>query len=136
MLTSTKFNFYRGKDFMVEVVGWESPKDKWNWNVYAYIYESHKLFGDKDKCLELPFNCGATLEDKIKTSPAWGIKYDWQKETETIKLGSDYNHIYDSYDHHPSPADGIPANIYSDAKVLAEALEKYHPSNLTKESVE
>jgi len=122
MLTSTKFNFFRCKDFNVEVVGWESEKGKWNWNVYAYIFETHKLFADQDAWYELPFNCGATLEDRIITGPARGIRYDWQKETETIKLGSDYNHIHDNYDHHPSPADGIPSNIYHDAKVLVESL--------------
>jgi hypothetical protein len=37
-------------------------------------------------------------------------------------VGSDYNHIHDNYDNHPSPFERIPFEVLRDAKDLAEAL--------------
>lgn len=118
-----EFRFSTEETFSVTIKAWPSL-DKWNWNVYANIFESHPLFNNVDKAISLPFNGGCTY-DEIKThTPARGIQYDWQKESKTLIVGSDYAHIHDDYDNHPSPLDYIPQKVLRDAKELADALLK------------
>ena len=127
------FTIERNKDFSVTVEGWndvgfrncdfETPLEKWNWNVYAHIYESHPLFNKVYLALELPFHCGATYDQIITHEPAQGIKYDHQKVTKYLKIGSDYAHCDDDYENHPSAFDGIPYFIESDANNLVKSLE-------------
>jgi hypothetical protein len=128
------FTIEQNKDFSVTVEGWndvgfrngdyENLIEKWNWNVYAHIYESHPFFNDVDSALELPLHWGATYDQIITHEPAQGIKYDLQKITKCLKVGSDYAHCDDDYDNHPSAFDGVPFLIDSDAKRLVKALEK------------
>jgi len=126
-LPSIEFKIKIAKTFSVTVKGWCSTNSidglKWHWNVYANIFESHPLFNDIDKAMNLPLHGGCTYDQLTTSVPATGIIYDWQKETKTLKLGSDYAHLHDDYDNHPSAFDFIPYNVLNDAKELAEALE-------------
>jgi len=118
-----EFKIKSTKDFSVVAIGWKS-RDQWNWNVYANIFESHPLFNDAEKAKNLPFNCGCTFDKLITESPTkdkseW---YDFDREYKTLKVGSDYNHIHDDYDNHPSPFDGLPGFIERDALELVKSL--------------
>jgi hypothetical protein len=96
---------------------------KWHWNVYAYIFDNHPLHGDNEALLNLPLHCGCTF-DQIWTRQPFDIRYDFQKVTITKVVGSDYDHIYDNYDRHPSPFDdGVPPYVERDALELAAHLE-------------
>jgi len=123
--TKVEFKIKQGKTFLVTAVGWQY-NEKWNWNIYASIFEAHPLFDDVENAKQLPFNCGCTLDKIITDSPTGNQSdwYDFEKEYKTLKLGSDYSHIYDDYDNHPSPFDGLPGFIERDALELVEALEK------------
>lgn len=115
------------KTFSVTIKAWQCM-DKWNYNVYANIFEKHELFNDVSKAIGLPFNGGCTYDEIKTTIPSQGIKYDWQRETKTLVVGSDYNHIHDNCDNHSSPFDRIPHEVLRDAKELVEAL---NPTNNT-----
>ncbi len=118
---TVEFKIATEKTFSVTVKAWQMCEG-WCWNVYANIFETHKLFNDVDEALNLPFHYGCTY-DEIKTfAPAQGIRWDWQKETKTLVLGSDYMHLHDNHENHPSPFDMIPHNVLRDAKELVEAL--------------
>ncbi len=119
---TVEFKIAVEKTFSVTIKAWQLT-DKWNYNVYANIFEKHDLFNDVDKAMMLPFNGGCSY-DEIKTfTPARGIQYDWQKESKVLVLGSDYNHLHDNYDNHSSPFDRIPHEVLRDAKELVEALK-------------
>jgi len=120
------YEFYiaRESSFAVTAKSFSYGDCKWNWNVYAYIFDNHPLYNDVQKAMELPFNCGVTYDKIRKTSPAQGIRYDFEEETNTLILGSDYAHIYDDYDNHPSPSKGVPVYVESDALHLVSALKK------------
>ena len=128
------FNFHRADNFVVTVCGWEGMDGKHHWNIYARIFDNHPLFNDPEKAMDvLPFAGGCTY-DQIETfSPSRGIEYDWQKEIKVLVLGSDYGHIWDDYDNHPSPEYGIPGQMRSDAKELVEALNKFSEIEVTEE---
>ena len=111
----------REKAFSVSAKAW-LDEGRWNWNVYAYIFDSHPLFSKPGLAKELPLHCGCTYDAMKSETPAEGIEYDWQKTKQTLVVGSDYNHIYDDYDHHPSGFDGVPSYVLSDANALVEAL--------------
>tara|TARA_R110002095_G_scaffold210499_1_gene197784 strand:+ start:650 stop:1054 length:405 start_codon:yes stop_codon:yes gene_type:complete len=118
-----EFNIAVKKTFSVTIKAFQSL-DKWNWNVYANIFESNELFNDLDNAFNLPFHGGCTY-DQIKTlTPARGIQYSWQKEEKTLVLGSDYAHLHDNHDNHPSPFDRIPYEVLKDAKELVDALNQ------------
>ena len=120
---SVEFKIESQKTFSVTVKAWQLM-DKWSWNVYANIFENHSLFNDVNKALELPFNGGCTY-DEIKThTPSRGIRYDWEKESKTLIVGSDYAHIHDNYENHPSPFDRIPFEVLRDAQELVEKLKE------------
>ena len=134
-LFTTEFYIAREKTFCVTVKGWNSigfngcdfdnPVEKFNWNVYALIYDNHPLFKTPKAAIEsLPFHGGCTYDKLIVTSQSTGNEYDESEDSLTLKLGSDYAHLHDDYDGHQSPADGIPHHIERDAKALADALLK------------
>jgi len=111
----------KDKTFTVSAKAWLSG-DKWMWNVYAYIFDNHPLFLKPEIAKGLPLNCGCTFDEITTSLPAEGIKYNWQKIKRKLVVGSDYAHIYDDHENHPSPVYGVPVNILADAKELAEAL--------------
>jgi hypothetical protein len=111
-----------GKSWGVQVVAWSRDGDVWGWNVYALIYEQHPLHKDVDAALNLHFHGGPTYDKRIVTSPAQGIRYDWQRESNTLKVGSDYRHSGDEYMAAANPKDGIPMNVQYDALQLARQL--------------
>lgn len=125
---SYEWNVYRGKTFTVQVRCWRFPsEDKFTWNVYAYIYEKHPLFSQVEYAMDnLYFHAGATLEEMHTIAPALGIRYDWQRENRTLKLGSDYQHLHDNYFRECDPQYGIPYDIQRDAELLTEQLFNYN----------
>lgn len=118
-----KWAVYRCRSFSVEIQGWQRDQ-KFGWNVYAYIFEEHPYFKDVRKALDLHFHGGPTLEQLIHESPAQGIRYSFQSEHSYLKIGSDYQHLYDDWFETQDPVFGIPAEVRSDAKQLVlELLE-------------
>lgn len=118
---SYEWMVYKCKHFGVQVRAW--PKsDGFGWNVYALIYDSHPLFNDVERAMNLPFHNGATLDDRITQSPARGIRYDWQKTYQWLKVGSDYQHYQDEHFCEYDPAKGIPWEIKCDVMSLVGAL--------------
>jgi hypothetical protein len=129
----------QNKHFTVTIEGWNrvgfremdfnTPVEVWGWNVYAHIYESHPLFNDIDEALQLPFHGGCTYDKIITTAPSQGIKYDFEKVTHCLKVGSDYSHLGDEYHDHQSAFDGIPLEMSRDADELIRALQSYVEDN-------
>lgn len=111
----------RHETFSVVAKGW-TRDGKWNWNVYANIFENHPLFNQPSKAKELPLNCGCTYDEVRTAVPSEGIQYSWQRETKTLVVGSDYAHISDDYDNHPSGFDGVPYFVMRDCNDLVDAL--------------
>jgi hypothetical protein len=111
---------HRTRDFSVIVRGWKSG-DEFKWNVYAYVFDTHPLFGKVEALMAMPFHGGPTYDRFFNSSPAAGIKYEWQKEDKYYKIGSDYSHCYDNYEN-DSYEDGIPTMIRYDAQELAQHL--------------
>jgi hypothetical protein len=117
---SSQWTVYQGKTFTVQIYAWHNGTE-WKWNVYALIFDGHPLHQSVDAALGLPFHGGANLEKRIVTSPARGIRYDWEKISDCLKLGSDYAHDGDYYED-CDPKNGIPPLIQWDAGELAQAL--------------
>lgn len=126
----TKLNFetpayewmpFQNQQFCVSVRCWKRD-DKFCWNVYACIYEGHPLHGDPEAAMGLHLHGGATYDKYITTEPSQGIKYDWQKAYRTLKVGSDYQHLYDDWAAICDPSQGIPHQIQSDVRELVEQL--------------
>lgn len=117
---SCEFFFVRERTHSVSAKAW-NHNGKWNWNVYAYIQPEHPKYDNNEALMNLPFNGGCTY-DAIRTIQPFEIKYDFQKLSTTKIVGSDYNHIHDNYDNHPSPFECIPWQVLRDAKELAESL--------------
>ena len=121
MQCSIEWKIKSHKDFGVLAKAW-SYDGKWMWNVYAHIAETHPLFSNPGKAKDLPFHYGCTYDEIRTASPSEGIVYDWQKERKTLVVGSDYAHLHDDYDGHPSGFDGVPYFILSDCNALVDAL--------------
>lgn len=117
---ATEWVVYQHKTFAVTVRHWMSGERN-NWNVYANVFDNHPLFGKVDILMRLHFHGGSTLDNLITIAPARGIQYDWQKETQTYKIGSDYQHYMDYYED-TGTEQGIPPSIHWDAKELAKEL--------------
>ena len=118
---TVEFWIAREQTHSVSAKAWHDG-NKWNWNVYAYVFDNHPLYENNEALLNLPLHCGCTF-DQIWTRQPFEIKYDFQRVTNTKVVGSDYNHIYDNYDNHPSPFDsGVPYYVERDALELAAAL--------------
>lgn len=118
---SCEFFFVREATHSISAKAWHDGA-KWNWNVYAYVQESHPKFLDDEALQNMPFNGGCT-HDSIRITQPTKIEYSWQKRVTTKIVGSDYAHIHDNYDNHPSPFECIPYDVLCDAKYLAEAME-------------
>ena len=112
--------------FSVEVKAW-FDSGKWHWNVYAHVFNDHKLYDDDNALKNLPFHGGCTY-DQVKSFKPLIMEYDWQKEGESKTVGCDYMHLHDNYENHPSPFDYefgvIPAPFVYCAEALIEELEK------------
>jgi hypothetical protein len=121
---TVEFKIAVKKTFSVTINAWQL-NNKWAWNVYANIFETHSLFNNPEGAIDnLPFHGGCTY-DKLKSEGATGgNKYDKSESHKTLVLGSDYMHLHDDYDNHPSPFDRIPYNVLNDAKDLVEALSQ------------
>ena len=94
------------------------------WNVYAHIFDTHRLFDKPETVMNAPFHGGCNYEQKITFTPALGLRYDWQKEHTTYKFGCDYAHLYDSRFEEYDGKDGVPYEIQNDAKELVEWLKE------------
>ncbi|MBL4753828.1 MAG: hypothetical protein JKY52_09590 [Flavobacteriales bacterium] len=119
---SVTFSYKREAHYSVYAKAWYY-NGKWNWNVYVDIAESHDKFDDIDWAIGLPFHGGCTLDDLVVTSPARGIRYDFQKEYKKVTVGCDFNHVGDNYNNHPSPEEGVPYYVTLCVKELIEALK-------------
>lgn len=115
------WTLHKDRNFSVQVVSWHSGIG-YHWNVYANIFDSHPLFKNAEGVNSLPMHGGVTY-DQLMTNGHVEKKYDWQKESQYRVIGSDYAHLYDSYEE-CAPEDGIPTRILSDAReLIAEMLE-------------
>lgn len=90
------------------------------WNVYVNVSDTHPLFNRPNCIHSAPMHGGVTYEEKFSQTPAFGIKYDWQKEHVYYKFGSDYAHAYDEYFEEYDGVDGVPFEIQRDAQELVE----------------
>lgn len=123
---STLWKWWSRVTHYSEELGYFVVGRDWNWNVYVNIFENNHLFKDYQKVLdEAPFSGGVTFEGKETREPLGGIKYEWQRVTKTIKIGSDYSHIWDRCTKDMSPDKGIPAHIEKDALELVDWMEKH-----------
>lgn len=106
------------------VVSCYSPDDvEWTWCLYALIYDNHPLFNDPEAAVEqLPWHCGCTYEERFSQEPARGIRYEWQRKGEWLKVGADYAHLYDDHYKICPPSDGIPPGVMADARELFDVL--------------
>jgi hypothetical protein len=122
---SVSFWVAREKTHSVEVKSWASKglhgEDVWHWNVYGHVFDNHPLFATPERLEGMPLHWGATFDEFRTTSPAFGIKYDWQKENKAYTFGSDYSHYQDPEDWQ-SPLEGIPYLVEQDALDLAAWL--------------
>lgn len=118
---ATEWTVYQGKTFSVQVRAWRGYSDEWKWNVYALIFDGHPLHQNVEAALGLHFHGGVTYDKRIVTSPAQGVRYEFEKISDCLKVGGDYMHYGDYYEH-ADPKDGIPPNIYHDAQTLAQEL--------------
>jgi hypothetical protein len=120
----------RGKDFLIEVVRWESMTEetynrikneigldngRYVWNIYCYIYPKHRLFegisGEGD-CPVNVFHGGCTFEK-------WNTKLNG--EVTSKQYGCDYNHYGDDgYTWMETPMQAI--TIFNDAQEIFEEL--------------
>ena len=94
---------------------------KWRWNVYALIFETHPLFKEKKSLIhDLHFSGGITLEHER-------IIYHKgrDKPFRALKLGSDYQHLWDIETDYGSPLEGVDCRILSDAQLLIDDLKSY-----------
>jgi hypothetical protein len=121
---SIEWTIHQGKDFSVTVRGWTTQGLNGvenRWNVYANVFDNHPFFGKIDALLSLHFHGGPTFEKLITTEPAQGVRFDFERINKTYKIGSDYSHAWDNYEH-CAIDDGIPPMILQDAEELAMEL--------------
>lgn len=106
------------KTFTVEVVCWARSDGSYTWNIYAYVFDTHRHFDKPTFIAEhAPFHAGCTFDELQTTEPARGIKYDWQKKHVFYKFGSDYAHYMDDYYMQCGP-DDMPGQVIADANAL------------------
>jgi len=126
---ATEWTVYRDKTFTVTVRCWnrEMPEgwdEKWNWNVYANIFEEHPCFGEVERLVEtLHMHGGCTYEKLHTIDEARGNRYEWQRSSKMLKIGSDYVHYGDDYFESSRPSDGIPYDVQEDCKILVAQLK-------------
>jgi hypothetical protein len=90
----------RSDTFTVEIVHWTSEKHDYSegtykdtgeknhyWNVYLYVYPKNKLFARLEKSNKM-------YDTELDHLFHGGVTY-LDKQEKYIKIGSDYNHLYD-----------------------------------------
>lgn len=107
-------------NFTVEVVAW-SRGGEWKWNVYAYVFGEHSSFLNPESLTSAPFHGGCNYLRRINDSSL--TNYGFPMESEYVKAGCDYAHLYDERFGVSDPKDGIPAEIINDANELAKWLK-------------
>jgi hypothetical protein len=116
----------RADKFLVVVKHYtEKPFDLYpgvhRWNVYAYIYPKHKLFGEfkgselfQSSASALPLHGGASLL-------TW--HYDDDGKPTIVQVGSDYLHLYDDrFSEYATPEDAY--EVFEDAEKLFDYLAR------------
>lgn len=105
--------------------GLDETYPEFGWCLYVLIYDNHPLFDKPELFVEgLDFHGGCTYDEKYTRTPARGIRYDWQKDSSYLKIGCDYQHYMDNFDHF-NPSQGIPFEIEHDAKHLVEQMSEF-----------
>ena len=123
----------RGKDFLMEVVRWETmPKEKYEelkakcsldegrfiWNVYCYIYPPHPLFNKAEK--EDIYDCPIDNFHGGCTFSKWHMGTD--SGITSKQYGCDYNHYRDDrFTHIENPERAY--EVFADAEELFKELE-------------
>lgn len=121
--TSTSYFVAIEKTHSVEVKAWTYSDTEWAWNVYAHVFEDHPLYGDKDALMDAPLHGGCTFDREKVEQPIGGPKYDFERITKSMVIGSDYRHLGSpDYSSH-APELGIPWMVEKDAIELAEWLK-------------
>lgn len=124
---TVSFWIHKGSDCSVEVKAWARDgldgEKLWHWNVYGHVFENHRMFATPEILQNMPLHWGASFDEFRTSRPAFGIKYDWQKENRAYTFGSDYSH-YNDPESWPAPLDGIPWQVEKDAQELAEWLKE------------
>lgn len=119
------FFLAREKTFSVEMICWSWPDGEWAWNVYAHVFEGHPLFSETDRLMtNAPLHGGCTFDQRVVRAPINGIKYEWQRETTTLTIGSDYKHCGSPDLSNYGPFDEIPWIVKRDAQELCEYLSE------------
>lgn len=92
------FNFWRkrGKFFTVEIVHHEEIvlEHEHCWFVYVYIFKGHKLWEQANKNTS---DYDIILGDKLCSEFDGGCTY-YHKNSEYVKIGCDYRHIWNEYE--------------------------------------
>ncbi|WP_145507608.1 hypothetical protein [Yersinia hibernica] len=123
---SAEWTVDKGKNWSVTVKGWNNGSSNC-WNVYLNISDSHQYFSKPEDFFHgLPFHGGATY-DRIITTKWPDPIHDFQRDSVMRKIGSDYQHLYDSLEEE-SIKDGIPYRVLRDAEALSEHLKNI-PTN-------
>jgi hypothetical protein len=119
---SYDWTVFKNQQFSVSIHAWHSFEG-FGWNVYANIFDTHPLHLDPQNAMDsLHLHGGATYDKYVTYEPSLGVKHDWQTVSKTLKIGSDYLHLYDDWAPACDPADGVPMQIQSDARELVEQL--------------
>ncbi|MFA7115458.1 MAG: hypothetical protein WC214_08380 [Candidatus Omnitrophota bacterium] len=109
---------YRSTLFAVDVVHWqEAHSTAHRWNVYVYIYPDHPMFDKIEKehtrLVSLPLHGGASYHEWF---------YDSTGAVIYKKIGSDYQHAYDSRFAGYSTEDEA-WEVFRDAEELIQFME-------------
>lgn len=131
---STEWLVFSNKEFTITVKNWVSkgfPQgyyegagavDVNHWNVYLCVSEDSEFFNKPGAIQSAPWHGGVTYDQVMTSAPAFGIKYDWQKEVKYYKFGSDYSHYMDHFEEYTAEM-GIPSEIRSDVEALYNWLK-------------
>jgi hypothetical protein len=94
---------FRGKNFMVQISRWQfqPDSDKYNWNLYCYLYPEHPLFEtfktesyDQEGVGFFDWHGGATLLEFCYGRKKWLEKFSVEDvpHRTAVKIGCDYMH--------------------------------------------
>ena len=118
----------RGKDFLVAVsrhsVGsstHEPHQGPHRWTVYAYLYPTHRLFGEfsgtdmwQRAATDMPMHGGPSL-------------LRWHRDDDgkptSVQVGADYNHLYDDHFCNYETAEDA-QEVFADAQRLVDYLTR------------
>ena len=108
---SIRYHFHKG----IKEIGVE---DNNNWCLYATIFSKHPLF---KKACENKTDYDLELGNEIYSSFHGGCTY-YNKQRDYVKIGCDYNHIYDELFQRSAE---MPSEIISDAKDLFDYMNSF-----------